>query len=190
MLVAGHDSVAHSIVFALYFLSIHPTWQDRVRDEGQWLTRNQSLCETAASMKQTEAVAMETLRLLPPIWSNERRAALEDEIDGWHIPKGSTVVLSPYIVQRHPKFWEQPNDFLPERFLQQNPLSHRYAYFPFGGGQRSCVGNHLAMVQLKIALGTLLSQYRIELAPAFKYQFDHMVVLRFMNGLPLKLIPL
>jgi cytochrome P450 len=190
MLVAGHDSVAHSIVFALYFLSTHPTWQDRVRAEGQCLASNQSLTEVAATMKQTEAVALETLRLMPAIWSNERRAMVDDEIDGWPIPRGSTVVLSPYIVHRHPKFWEQPSDFIPERFLSAQPLSHRYSYFPFGGGQRTCIGNNLAIVQLKVALGTLLNQFRIELAPEFKYGFNHMVVLRFMNGLPLKLIPL
>jgi cytochrome P450 len=141
-------------------------------------------------MKQTEAVAMETLRLLPPIWSNERRAVMDDVAHGCRISKGNTVVLSPYIVHRHPEFWDNPEEFEPQRFLQANPLRHRYAYYPFGGGQRTCVGNHLALVQMKVALGTLLNLYKIELAPEFKYELNHLVVLRFMHGLPLKLTAL
>jgi cytochrome P450 len=189
LLLAGHDSAAHAVVFALYFLSQRPDWQARVREEAAWLEQPRPLVATASRMVNTEAVVSEAMRLLPPIWAIERRAIEEIDVLGCRLPKGSAIVLSPYVTQRHPQFWPEPNEFRPERFLNVDPSRHRYAYFPFGGGSRLCVGNHVGLLQLKVALGTILSRYQIALAPDFQYVFKNLVVLRFLHGLPLHLTP-
>lgn len=189
MLLAGHDTAAHGVVFALYFLSRHPEWQQRVREESVLLAEGSALDAAAAHMKCTEAVALEALRLLPPIWGIQRRATEAVSVAGVSLPAGSAVSLSPYVTHRHPHFWQEPEAFRPERFLEPDTARHRYAYFPFGGGPRICVGNHVGMLQLKVALGTIIGNFRCELADEFSYTFEHMVVLRFLHGLPLKLSP-
>jgi len=188
MLLAGHDTAAHTVAFALYFLSTRPQWQARIRQEASWLSEP-PLTVSVARMRDTEAVLMETMRLLPAIWAMERRALEDDEVMGCRIPKGSSIVLSPYITHRHPQFWQQPNEFKPERFLEANVNRHKYAYLPFGGGPRICVGNNVGLLNLKVALATILSRFQVELSPDFKYEFKHLVVLRFRHGLPMKLVP-
>lgn len=187
MLLAGHDTAAHGVVFALYFLSQYPEWQQRVREESTLLSGADALDVAAAHMKCTEAVALEALRLLPPIWGVQRRATEDVSVGGMSLPSGSTVALSPYVTHRHPRFWSEPEAFRPERFLEADAERHRYAYFPFGGGPRICVGNHVGMLQLKVALGTIISKFRCELAAEASDTLEHMVVLRFLHGLPLKL---
>lgn len=189
MLFAGHDTGAHALAFALHFLSERPELQDHVREEAAALADPGSLLPVTARMPWTEAVVMEALRLLPPAWAIERAAREDDVIAGYPIPKGSVVLLSPYVTHRHPQFWDQPQQFRPERFLAAEEPRHRYAYFPFGGGPRICVGNNLGLLQLKIALATLLEHFVLQPSPALRPDLQQWVILRFRHGLPLQLVP-
>lgn len=188
MLFAGHDTGAHALAFALHFLSERPELQSRVREEGAWLAESEPLTEVAARMRFTEAVALEALRLLPPAWAIERAAREDDVIMGYPIPKGSVVLLSPYVTHRHPQFWDDPEEFRPSRFMEAAPR-HRYSFFPFGGGPRLCVGNNLALLQLKVALGTVLARFALEPSPQLRHDLQQLVIMRFRHGLPLKLVP-
>jgi cytochrome P450 len=108
------------------------------------------------------------MRLYPPVWIFARDAIEDDEIGGYHVPAGSMVLMSQYITHRHPDFWENPEGFDPERFTEERSknLPH-YAYFPFGGGPRICIGNSFAMMEAQLILATVAQRYRLHLLPGY-----------------------
>jgi cytochrome P450 len=144
-LLAGHETTAGALTFTLYLLGRHPEIQDRVAAGGDELAR---------------AAVMEGMRLYPPAYSTERLAAVDTEIMGYPVPAGTLVFGSPWITHRHPAFWPEPERFDPDRFIGEHDRP-RYAYFPFGGGPRSCIGEHFALLEATILLRTLLSRHRI-----------------------------
>ena len=106
------------------------------------------------------------MRLYPPIWVFVRDAYHDDVIGGYHIPAGSMIVLSQYITHRHPDLWEDPERFDPERFRPERARDRpRYAYFPFGGGPRVCLGMHFALLEAVVAVAMLAQRYRLKLIP-------------------------
>lgn len=114
----------------------------------------------------TEAVLLESLRLAPPAWLIDRRCHESDRIGPYEIPRGSTVILAPYFIHRHPDFWTDPDQFEPERFMGARPQpAHPLAFFPFGAGPRRCIGHRMAMAQARPILRTLLSALRWESSP-------------------------
>src|SRR5581483_4691566 len=96
----------------------------------------------------TRMVIQEAMRLYPPVWAISRTALADDEIDGYHIPAHSGVILSPYVIHRHPAFWEHPERFAPERFSGPPPT----AYFPFGFGPRMCIGASFGLLEARLVL--------------------------------------
>ena len=111
------------------------------------------------------------MRLYPPAWGLPRQAIGADEIGGYRIPAGSVFVLAQLLIHRHPEFWEEPDAFRPERFLGQPPPDRpRFAYFPFGGGPRVCIGAQFATIEATLVLATVARRYGMELVP------DHPVV--------------
>jgi cytochrome P450 len=130
----------------------------------------------------------ETMRLFPPAWGQPRQSIEDDEICGFQIDAGKMVVVSQYIVHRHPKLWERPDEFLPERFLPENVKSRqRFAYFPFGGGARQCIGNHFAMMEAQIVIATIAQKFLPRLAENEAPELDPTFTLRPKNGLPMRL---
>ncbi len=109
-------------------------------------------------------VLQESLRVYPPVWVIPRDAINDDRIGGYRIPKGSTILLSPYLTHRRPEFWENPRAFDPDRFLTARAAERpRYAYFPFGGGPRLCMGGDMAMMEMLIILVMVAQRHRIHL---------------------------
>lgn len=145
-LLAGHETTAGALTFTLYLLGRHPEIQDRVAAGGDDLIR---------------ATLMEGMRLYPPVYSTERMVAADTEIMGYPVPAGTLVVASPWITHRHPDFWPAPDRFDPDRFIGEHDRP-RYAYFPFGGGPRSCIGEHFALLEATVLLRTLLSRHRVD----------------------------
>jgi cytochrome P450 len=108
----------------------------------------------------------EALRLYPPIWGAMRRAVKDDVIGGYHVPAGSGIVISAFVVHRSASVWEDPLRFVPERFLpERSEVRHRFAWFPFGAGPRQCIGIGLAMLELTLTLATLLQNFDFDLLP-------------------------
>jgi cytochrome P450 len=144
-LMAGHETTAGALTFTLDLLGRHPEVQDKV----------------AAEEDLVRAALLEGMRLYPPAYVTERRATT-DVVLGQHlVPRGTMVFASPWVTHRHPSFWPDPDRFDPTRFIgdQDRP---RYAYFPFGGGPRSCIGEHFAMLEATLLLTALLARYRVE----------------------------
>ncbi len=144
-LLAGHETTAGALTFTVHQLGLYPEAQDRVAgDEGY-----------------AKAALREGMRLYPPAYATERLAAVDTELGGYPVPRGTVIIISPYVTHRHPGFWPDPARYRPERFLGDQKDRHRYAYFPFGGGARSCIGEHFALLEATILLRALLTRYRV-----------------------------
>ncbi|MFY0565972.1 cytochrome P450 [Archangium lansingense] len=168
--VGGHESTSVALTWICYEVANHPEVQQRIREElATVLGGNPLTAESLQALHYTRAVVEETLRLRPPAWQFVRRAAKEDQLGSWTITPDTKVIISPYILHRHRDFWEEPERFIPERFLPERKEGrHRYAYLPFGAGQRQCVGNGYTLTLLTTALATLLQHYQLRLAPGYE----------------------
>jgi cytochrome P450 len=123
------------------------------------------------------------LRLYPPAWALLRQAIEEDEIGGHRIPAGAILTVSQYVTQRHPDFWDEPERFDPERFAPERAAARpRFAYFPFGGGARQCIGNSFALMEAQLAVATLAQHFRPRLVAGRAVEVDPTFSLRPSGG--------
>jgi cytochrome P450 len=166
-LLAGHETTATALAFALHLLARHPEQQRRVREEVDGLLGGPGgRAPTAADMGELRYLTMvlkEAMRLYPSAPVIGRRAVADTEIGGVRIPAGADVLVSPWVTQRHPDYWPDPDRFDPERFTPEAEEGRpRYAWFPFGGGPRACIGQHLSMLESVLGLAVLLQTYEFE----------------------------
>ena len=130
------------------------------------------------------ACLSETLRLSPPAWLIPRTCLQEDEVAGYRIPAGVGVLISPYVLHRHPEYWERPETFDPQRFLTgERPPA---AYLPFGGGPRQCIGNHFALLEAAIVAASVLRGYRLTPLRGGPLEMLPSVTLRPKRGAPVR----
>ena len=185
LLLAGHETTANALSWTWYLLARNPRWRQCAYDEVSGLLGQRAVTPDELSRLDLVTRAFqEALRLYPPIWIMERRVLEDDVIGGYHIPAGSSVEISPYVTHRHPDFWENPEDFDPDRFtLQRSASRPQYAYLPFGGGQRLCIGSHLAMLEARIILSRVLQRFRLELAADIIAEPLPGITLRLRHGL-------
>jgi cytochrome P450 len=160
-LLAGHETTAALLTFALHLLGKHPDQQRLIRAEADAVLSGRApTAERIAALARTEMVLKETARLYPPAYGIPRRARVDDEIGGYRIPAGRIVVVCQWATHRHPGLWPNAEVFDPERFTPEREATrHRYAYFPFGRGPRACIGSHFAMLEAAIALAKILQRY-------------------------------
>jgi cytochrome P450 len=169
---AGHETTAQALTWAWFLLAQHPEEEAKLHAElDQALNgRNPSL-EELETLPYTQMVIDESMRLYPPILLYARESLEPDTIDGYHIPAGAMITLSQYITHRHPDYWEQPEVFNPENFTPEHVAARpRYAYFPFGGGQRVCIGNNFALLEMALALSMIGQRFRLRLVPGQNIQ--------------------
>jgi cytochrome P450 len=165
--VAGHTTMAAALAWTWLLLDQHPAVADRVQEEVRQ-ARWEDLCmaPTLRVLPYTRLVIAEALRLYPPTWITARTPVVAVELGGYALPAGAVLLLSPYTMHRHPVFWEAPECYTPERFLQERALERpRYAYFPFGGGPRLCLGRGLALLALQVIVALTARTYRLRLVP-------------------------
>lgn len=162
--LAGHETTATSMTFALHLLARNPEAQARAREEIDRVLGKRT--PTADDFDRLEYVHMalkEAMRLYPPSPGISRRATDETEIDGYRIPAGKIVFLSPWVTHRHPAYWKNPEVFAPERFSpEQEAERPRYAWFPFGGGPRACIGQYFSMLEAVLAVAVILQSFEVE----------------------------
>jgi cytochrome P450 len=130
-------------------------------------------------------VIQETMRLHPPFWFENRNTVADTEIGGTVIPRGAMVVFSRYSLQRHPDFWETPDDFDPSRFDPSNTRNPgtACAHIPFGGGPRICIGRHYAMMKMLVIAVTILRQFRVSAHPSGRHHMSAKLTMAPRNGL-------
>ena len=142
------------------------------------------------NLQYTRMVVQEAMRLYPPVWTIARKAVAEDEIGGCDVPANSSVIVSPYTMHRHPDFWQNAERFDPERFSPQRSEGRpRYAYFPFGGGRRICIGNEFAAMETQLVLAIVAQRYRLRLVPGHPVEALALLTLRQRNGVLMTLEP-
>lgn len=189
LMISGHETTAVALAWTWYLLSQHPQVEEKLHAELDAVLNGRT--PTFADLPHlpyTKMVLEESIRLRPPAWITVRTARNDDEYNGYHIPAGSLIGLSPYVVQRHPDFWENPETFDPERFSPQRAAGrHKYAYMAFSGGPRLCIGSAFAMMEAQLVLATLAQQYRLTLAASHQVVPELGATMRPRGGLPMLL---
>ncbi|HEY0753209.1 MAG TPA: cytochrome P450 [Ktedonobacteraceae bacterium] len=187
LLLAGHETTANTLTWTWYLLSEHPEVERRLHAELHGVLGGRvPTVEDLPDLKYTRMVLEEALRLYPAAPLLSRKAIADDELKGCHVPANSMILISPYAMHRHPAFWEEPERFEPERFAPE-PSAARpaYAYFPFGGGPRVCIGNHFAMMEAQLILATVAQRSQARLVPGHQVEPQMLVTLRPRYGLPM-----
>jgi len=185
LFIAGHETTAVALTWAWHLLALHPASAEKLHTE---------LAETLGSRAPTPAdlpklpyarmVIEETLRLYPPAWITNRQAVADDEICGYRIPASAIVLVSPYVMHRHPAYWDNPDAFEPERFTPERSAGRPYyAYFPFGGGPRQCIGKGFALMEAQLILATVAQRYRLSHIPGHTAEPQALSTLRPRGGL-------
>ena len=166
-LLAGYETTATALTWTWYLLASHAPIRQRVREEVNTVIGDRlPNAADAPHLQLTRAVIQESLRLYPPVWAIPRRAVADDEMGGFRIPAGSTVVLCPFITHRHPAFWESPEGFDPGRFTAERVASRpKGAYFPFLGGPHLCIGNDFALLAMQLVVARVLQEFDVGLRP-------------------------
>lgn len=165
-LMAGHETTATALTFTFHLLGYHPEVQRRVREEAEAVLGGGELTmESIRGLAYTMQVVKEAMRLYPSAHAIPRSAIGDDLIMGYRIPAASPVITSPWVTHRHPAFWDEPERFDPERFSPEREAArHRYAYFPFGGGPRACIGQYLSMLEAVIVTAMVVRSYDVATA--------------------------
>lgn len=188
ILLAGHETTAIALTWTWYLLALHPDAGRRLRQEvAEVVGERPPAADDAPRLVFTTAVIQEALRLYPPLWAFSRRVREELEIGGFTIPAGSTLFLSPYVTHRHPEVWRDPEAFDPERWLAGDDPAERvrFAFLPFGGGPRNCIGGGFAVLEMQMILAVLARRFHLELAPGETRVPDPILTLRPAGGMPL-----
>lgn len=185
LIVAGHETTANTLTWAWYLLSQHPQAEAALHAE---LDAVLGGCVPAFDdlprLPFTEAVVKETLRLYPAAYLTSREPQEDVRISDYHVPKGSTVLVSPYVTHHDPRWFDAPEQFKPERWIGDlEKRLPKFAYFPFGGGPRICIGNAFALMEARLILATIAQRFRLVLAPGHHVTVDPLVTLRPKSGM-------
>jgi cytochrome P450 len=172
LFLAGHETTALALSWTWYLLGHHPQVEERLVEEWrQVLGGRNPTFDDLPRLRYTEQVLLESLRLYPPAPAIGREALAPCTVGGYRVPRGTTILMSPWVVHHDPRWYDRPGEFLPERWADEGAQRPRYAYFPFGGGPRLCIGAGFAMTEAALVLATLGQRYRLALVP------DHPVAL-------------
>lgn len=186
-LVAGYETTAMALTWSLALLSAYPQARQRLEDEVDAVLGDGPA--DPDKLPWTSAVVSEAMRLYPPAWTLERTAVADDDVCGTPVPAGSMVAVLPYLVHRNPAVWPNPVGFDPARFLPQAPERHRYAWIPFGGGKRGCIGAGFARQETVLVLARLCRHYRLNLIGPGMPRPRGFVTLRPAGPVRMRLIP-
>jgi cytochrome P450 len=188
MLLAGHDTTALTLTYTWYLLSQHPEVRDRVHDElGTVVGDGRPTMDDVREFEYVEWVIDEAMRLYPPVYTIFREPTTDVELSGYAIPEGTALMLPQWAVHRSPRFWEDPDSFDPERWRPDRVRDRpRFAYFPFGGGPRHCIGKHLAKLEAQLILATTASRYELEDSREGPLEFRPSLTMHPEGGMPMR----
>lgn len=185
LMLAGHETTALALSWAFYLLSQHPQVRERLETEVDAVLGDRTpTMEDIPALTYTAQVLDEVLRLYPPAYLLSRFTIADDVVGGYDLPAGSVLSLSPYVTHRHPEFWPEPESFDPDRFTPQRQAERpRFAYFPFGGGPRQCIGNRFALTEAILVLAMVTQQFRLDLVPGHPIALEPLITLRPKHGI-------
>ncbi len=189
LFLAGHETTALALSWSWYLLATNPQAEQKFHAElDEVLGRRLPDVADLPNLKYTEMIAKEAMRLYPPAYAIGREAIEDTEIGGYRVPRGTQLFAFQWVTHRDPRYFERPNEFEPERWasesIQRMPT---YAYFPFGGGPRQCIGNYFAMMEVVLLMATIGQRFRFSLAEGFQMEVLPVLSLRPKNGIKVKL---
>ncbi len=184
IVLAGHETTANALTWTWYLLAEHPEVETRLHEEvDRVLGGRLPGFDDLPRLVYTGMVLSESVRLYPPAWAIGRRAIHQFELGGYTIPARSIVIVSPYVTHRDPRYYSEPDRFDPERWrpgeLEKRP---KFAYFPFGGGARVCLGERFAWMEAVLLLATLAQKWRLKLMPGQRIEPKPLITLRTRHG--------
>lgn len=189
--LAGHETTATALAWTWYLLSHAPDVEQKLHAElDSVLVGRAATYADYDRLTYTRMVIEEAMRLYPPAHTTARQAIAEDRFDTIAIPAGTMVIISPWIMQRHRLYWQNPDVFDPENFAPEKAAQRRrYTYLPFGAGPRICIGQGFAMIEAVLILATLAQKLRVRLLPGAKVAPVAKITLRPSPGLPMTILP-
>lgn len=188
MFLAGYDSPSTALAYTWWLIGQHPEVQARLVAERRALPPGLSPAEEAKALPYASMVYQEGLRISAPAGNIGRQAAAPDVIGGFAIPAGSTIVINAWVTHRHPKIWERPEEFVPERFTPEAQAARpRCSYLPFGEGPRKCIGANLNLLQAPLILSRVAAAFRMIPTPGHRVELEPMMTYRPRTGIPVTL---
>jgi cytochrome P450 len=188
MIVAGHETTALTLFWSLYLLASSRSDQERVAEEVRTIDLSpDAAADALAKLPYTKAVVNEALRLYPPAFALARMAIAADRAGDVAIPRGTLVMMSPWVLHRHVRLWKDPDAFNPSRFLGEAPPAHRFAYMPFGAGPRVCIGAQLALTEAALVLARMIQRFHVTLADAVPVRPVAVIVTQPDHAAPFRL---
>ena len=186
---AGHETTSNALSWTFYLLSQHPADLVRLEDELDRVTGGRSVtAEDVPNLPFTRMVIEESMRLYPPAHTMSRQALGPDRLGDIELKKGSSVLIVPWLLHRHRKLWDRPDEFRPERFLPDQVAARpRFAYIPFGAGPHICIGAAFAMTEAILCLATLAKRFRLTMVPGTNVEPVGQITLRPRHGLPMRI---
>ena len=185
LLLTGHETTAVSLSWTWYLLSQHPEVEQKLWSELQQVLngRNPRMSDLPG-LPYLERVIKESIRLYPPVWALVRNPVKECEIGGYRIPTGTTILMSQWVMHRDPRYYDEPERFNPDRWLDaRSREAPKFAYFPFGGGPRTCIGASFATTEAALVLATIAQKYQIRVVPDWPIETIPTITLRPRHGI-------
>ena len=189
LFLAGHETTANAMTFTWYLLAQNPEKEALLHQElDEVLDGRTPIMEDVPKLKYTEAVFAESLRLFPPAWAIGRLSIEEHKFGEYNIPKGALALLSPYVTHRDPRFWNQAEEFIPERWFEKSikQAGQEFIYFPFSKGVRSCIGESFAWMEGVLLIATLAQKWKLKLDPEYQLALNPLMTLRPKNGMKME----
>jgi cytochrome P450 len=184
MLLAGHETTSLALSWTYVLLADRPAVVERIADEAErTLDGGPATLDAVERLTWTRMVVQEVLRVYPPAWGFSRLALADDRVGEYRIPAGSLVFIIPFVVHRRPELWPDPERFDPDRFTPERVAARpRFAYLPFGGGPRQCIGNQFALVEASLILAKVARRFRVQLTPGQRISAQPLITLRPSPG--------
>ena len=185
ILLAGHETTANALSWTFYLLDGHPNMEAKLLEElDEVLGRRLPTVGDLPRLRYTDAVIKEAMRLYPPAWAFGREALKACEIAGYYVPAGTQLIMSQWVMHRDPRYYEAPDTFAPERWTEGLAARlPRYAYFPFGGGPRLCIGQSFAKMEANLLLATIAQNFRLRLVSGQQIRPQPTITLRPRGGM-------
>jgi len=189
--MAGHETTAMAMTWTWYLLSQHAAEEAKLHAELEAVLGGRAPgAEDIAKLTYTRMVIDESMRLYPPVHTIAREALGDDTLVGLHVPKGSAVLIAPWVLHRHVKLWRDPGRFDPERFSPEHSAARaRFSYLPFGGGRRICIGAAFATAEAILLLATIAQRFRLRVAAGHRVEPQGLITLRARHGMKMVLTP-